>query len=511
MTKLADLGRAIDNAAEIGDEARLRRLGDECKDRLTTATGAARVLLHYYRSNTYAGIISGKHGDVDYVWSWEQPDGIENILSLRNAIAEPAFRAIDPLRASQIHTNLANRLNNLGRPVAANEHWLAALATTPGFAKAHANRAKALAFYAGTIYDQGHEPVLLSAALASFENSMHEDAVWESGDRESVVPDLIARSTQIATYLKKIGYDHNSDPARWSLGSTEEERRYRIWCLQEQLFLNPLNDAYTNAVAATDVLHLPDHTYSICEAPRFPAYYNLMKQEYVSARYRLYCAIHSQEPTFLMRDVLMLDSGEGQSLGHYTEDLRSSFRSSYALFDKIGLFLNDYLTVELKPHDATFRRIWSETINKTTHRLRPTFRNRRNWPLRGLYFLSKDLFDKEFLDVAEPDARDLAQLRNQLEHRFLSFQDVLDQESTAIHGFVSIEDFATKTLRLLKMAREALIYVSLAMHREEVLRRQEAENDGALLARFKPARSDRIGKSRRPEHGSRNIRGIPNE
>ena len=494
MTKLADLGRAIDAAADIGDESRLRELGDRCRDRLTTATGEARVLLHYYRSNTYAGIISCKRGDVDYVWSWEQPDGIKNILSLRDAIAEPAFRSIDPIRASQIHTNLANRLSNLGRPVAANEHWLAALETTPNLAKAHASRGEALAIYAGAVYDSGHRPLLLNAALVSFEHALRKDAFWESGDRNSVAPHLSTRSKEIAAFLEQIGHAREFAHTQWPFGSTEEERRYRAWCLQERLVLNPLNDAYTEAVAATDVLHLPDHTYSIDEAPRFPAYFNLMKQEYVSARYRLYCAIHSEEPTFLMRDVLILDSGEDQSLGHYTEDLRSSFRSSYALFDKIGLFLNDYFRVGLKPQDATFRRIWSERTNKKTHKIRSIFAGRRNWPLRGLYYLSKDLFDEAFLDVAEPDADDLARLRNQLEHRFVSFQHVLSQGSTETHRFVSIEEFTTKTLRLLKMAREALIYVSLAMHREETLRRQESENDDTLMPRFSPTRSDRIGK-----------------
>ena len=70
------------------------------------------------------------------------------------------------------------------------------------------------------------------------------------------------------------------------MGATEDERSYRRWCLRERLFLNPLNEAYTDSVAATDVLHLPSHTYGIEDAPRFPAYYNLMKQEYISARYR---------------------------------------------------------------------------------------------------------------------------------------------------------------------------------------------------------------------------------
>ena len=97
---------------------------------------------------------------------------------------------------------------------------------------------------------------------------------------------------QIANFLLRSHYDREFDLNQWPLGATAEERSYRRWCLRERLFLNPLNEAYTDSVAASDVLHLPDHAYRIGEAPRFPLYYNLMKQEYISARYRLYRATH---------------------------------------------------------------------------------------------------------------------------------------------------------------------------------------------------------------------------
>ena len=91
--------------------------------------------------------------------------------------------------------------------------------------------------------------------------------------------------------------------------------------------------------------------------------------------------------------------------------------------------------------------------------------------------MSKDLYDSAFTDVAAPDSGDLASLRQQLEHRFLSFQhsDFVTDESTETHRFVSIDEFKSKTLRLLKMAREALIYVSLAMYIEETTRHDEME------------------------------------
>ena len=187
-----------------------------------------------------------------------------------------------------------------------------------------------------------------------------------------------------------------------------------------------------------------------------------------------------------MRDVLMLDSGEGQALGHYSEDLKSAFRSAYSLFDKVGLFLNDYFEIGLTPGEVNFRRVWSRKASRNTFELRPNFRDRPNWPLRGMYFLSKDLYDRDFLEVSEPDAVDLAALRNQVEHRFLSLQESDDGASSDTHRLISIAGFEGRTLRLLKMAREALIYLSLAMHREETLREEASQDDAGTKGSLVP-------------------------
>ena len=498
MSTLDDLAHAIDAASDVGDESLLRKLAGECESRLPSAQGEERVLLRYYHSNTYGAIIASRHGDAGYAWSWEQADGIPNILLLRQAIGEPAFRSMGSIIRCQVRTNLASRLSALGRPVAANEQWIRVLDGIPAFAKALASRAEGLAYYARTLYDRGHACVLLGAALTSFDAALDDTAVWESDDRDSVVPGLREQRNKIVTFLDNVGYDRDLDLGRWSLGASVKERSYRSWCLRERLFLNPLNDVCTDTVAATDVLHLPDHTYGIEEKIRFPAYFNLMKQEYVSARYRLYKALHEEEPEFLMRHVLMLNSGEEQSLGHYTEELRSAFRAAYSVFDKIGLFLNDYFTVGLSPRDVTFRRIWSTKSQNAIFEIRKIFSGRPNWPLRGLYFLSKDLFDPALREVSEPDAEDLAILRQQVEHRFLSCQSSAVGESTETHRFISTGEFEQKTLRLLKMVREALIYLSLAMHREETLRNELSADDPGTTLSMQARRLECIRRRQAP-------------
>ena len=177
MKKLQDLAIAIDAASDAGDEEALRQLGKECEESLDGATGEDRVFLFYCQANTYSAIVTAKTADPAKLWDWELPDAVQNILLLRRAIAEPSFGTIDQIRACQIRTNLANRLNALGRPVAANEQWLKVLETEPRFAKALANRAQAIAFYATTLYDKGHGVCLLAAARTLFDATLSMDGL----------------------------------------------------------------------------------------------------------------------------------------------------------------------------------------------------------------------------------------------------------------------------------------------------------------------------------------------
>ena len=163
VQSLDDLAHAIDTASDAGDETSIRRLGDVCEDRLSTAEGVDRVRLLYYRSNTFSSIIAIKGNDPEYIWSWNQPEGVENILLLRRAIGEPSFTDTNSVLARQIRTNLANRLHAIGRPVAANEERLRVLRRDPLFAKALAGQARGIAFYATQVYDNGHIPLLLAA------------------------------------------------------------------------------------------------------------------------------------------------------------------------------------------------------------------------------------------------------------------------------------------------------------------------------------------------------------
>ena len=480
---LNDLGKRIDAATAAANERALRLLVDECDRHLETASGEDRVLLYYFQANANSGIASTKHDD-NRAWSWEQDEVVAALLSLRHAINEPVFNAISPVIRCQIRTNMASRLNSLGRCVEALEQWQLVIQAIPKFAMALGNMAYGIGSYAQYIYDCGHVGIFLKTASERYSAALAEDAFWDSGPDERAHGEFSCRLAEVDAHLEAIKFDQLIDLNAFTLGKTVDEQRYRRWCLQERLFLNPLNDLTAATVAATDVLHLPSHVYKIGDAPRFPAYYNQLKREYVSARFRLYQyqSIDPLKGHFIDRGVLFLDSADGGEFGHHVDQLKTAFRAAYGLFDKIALFLNDYFSVGMDPRSVSFRRIWEEQVGippKT--KLRTVFDGNQNWLLRGLYYLSKDLFDEEFSSAAAPDARELVSLRNYAEHRFLTLQQYdAGSSDSASHLYVTIDDFFAKTMRIMRMARAALIYLSLAMYREEAIRSNDAEHGSVI-------------------------------
>ena len=189
--------------------------------------------------------------------------------------------------------------------------------------------------------------------------------------------------------------------------------------------------------------------------------------------------------------------------GLATEKLKTAFRLTYSLLDKIAYFLNHYLALGMKEKQVNFRKIWLEGSDKNP-RVRQSLEDSRNWSLRGLYWLGKDLFEEKLSEVAEPEAEELAQMRNHLEHKYLKVHWLLVPESPdplaaspAVDLFkdtlaysISSEQLEQRSLHLLRLAREALIYVSLAVHAEEQRRERESPLVGLVAPMELPPLED---------------------
>ena len=225
-------------------------------------------------------------------------------------------------------------------------------------------------------------------------------------------------------------------------------------------------------------------------------FFNQIKQDFVSARWLYFEGMESAKPHFSDREVFLLNTLDYPLYSLAVEKMKLAFRATYSIFDKIAYFLNGYMQLGIPEREVSFRSIWS-TRQKDSWVLRPQFQGLENWPLRGLYWLSKDFFEPEFSDVTEPDARNLNVDRNHLEHKYFKAHDdlfSLDIEKNLLFKdtlaySITRSALERRTLRLLKLARAAIIYLTCAMAaRERHL--QQQKGDGAKIANLELPRLD---------------------
>jgi hypothetical protein len=473
-------GIAIDRAGDQKHDDGLIAALDWC-DQLQkrSLSEADRSLLEYFRANARGIRQQLKHRDLDAAWGWDQPEFLQQILSLRRAVRSPGYESLPTVRRCQIQTNLGNQLNTLGRFIDALPVWNRALKIKPQFGMALGNRGYGLYRYAKSLYDSGHAYVFASFAHRYYEGEHYDDAKAlfsrQKADIEKRVP--------IEEINRSISMDDHD------LGPSKQEREYRKWALYECLFLNPLNDLGPYSIAATDIFHLPSFTLPISDPPTLVGLFNQIKQEFVSARWLLYGGLHSHTVHFSDREVLLYNTLDYPSYALAVEKVKVAYRVAYSLFDKIAFFLNDYAQLGVKPTNVSFRRIWYVDGDMDKRIVRPELVRLSNLPLRGLYWVAKDFVEPDLRDVMEPDAQALYSIRNALEHRYLKVHEMLVPHPT-IEGLPDIwtdrlaysiqrEDFQRKTLHLFRLARAAIIYLSLGMHRQE---QQRPKGDHTKIA-----------------------------
>lgn len=441
------------------------------------------ALLHYFRANAFNN--RQHEAGLARSWQWEMEHLQSELLELRKAVRHKGFDKLHPIRRCQILTNLGSKLNSVGRPVEALHYWDKALAIERRFAMALFNKGLGLLSYADSVSDLGHSQLIAAQAHDNFLAGTAPDAVHESAENAALVPHFAERARQISDRLNIASANENLTEEH-SLGRSKAEKAYRSWCLEKRLFLNPMNDLGTYSIAATDSLVLPSITLPIDKGGAMPpavfGLFNQLKQEFSTARLFLFEGMTADTAHFADKGVKLTNTLDYPSYGVNVEKTRQAYRMTYALFDKIAFFLNHYLELGIPENKVFFRSIWYATKGNPKPLL-PFFLDRENWPLRGLFWLSKDLYDPEFQGATEPDAEALAQLRHHLEHKYCQIHeqwgfilvDREDAETDQVGLHIGRQDFEAKALRLMDLARAAIIYLCLAVHREEHLKKDGSE------------------------------------
>jgi len=490
---IREIGISIDRFCDSEAETRALIQGAE---KMASALTEARdkTLFAYFMSNAWANLYNLRVVNTGKAWAWEQPELQQQICLLRTALISSGFNDLDRIPRCQIYTNLGNALNTVGRVGEALEHWDRAIMLIPKFGMALGNRALGLETYARGQYDPGHAWILWLNAVDAYEAALASDVYFDSPGKDQIAQ-CRARAAAIApTDAVRQSYA----PDGHSLGRSQVERAYRAWALQHRLFLHPLNELGPISLAARDVLSQPSFVAPVNEPPMLVGFFNQLKQEYVSARWLVYSGISAEHPHFSDRDVLLQDTLDYPAYCLGVEQIKAGYRLAYSLFDKVAFFINRYWQLGCPERKISFRAIWFHH-QQPDMGLHQTFVDAQNLLLRGLYWIAKDLFVPSMRDTTEPAARDLAAIRNHLEHKYLKVTDAPYEFGCSVGPFgkdtlahvISRNDLEEKTFKILKLARAALIHLVLAMHTEELRRNHSGDGFVPMVLPTVPQRFKR--------------------
>lgn len=482
---LNELGRLIDTANDQQHEVGLARaveLAEMLRGRI--AADANHAILNYYEGNAWAGLDAIRRGADS--WAWERPELQREISCLRRAAQFPHAAGMPSELTTAVLTNLGNTYSSVGRTVEAIAYWDQALRVIPQFGMALGNRAMAYEQYGRLLENRAHGAIFLKRA--------HRDLCQLDAHVETHAAPVFERvRQQIEASLSPEYLTADEAVPEESLGRSRDERMYRKWCLREQLFLNPLNDLGAVSHAGGDDFVLSSMVTDLDVGPNLYGFFSQMKQEFTSARFLLYEGLNRRGTHFSDRKVVLLNTLDYPRYGFAVEQTKLAYRAAYSLFDKIAYFVNDYFGLGIRDDRVSFRSLWYENKGK----LRPEFIARPNLPLRGLFWVSKDLFEPEtgFRDAMAPTARRLHELRTRLEHRYTKIYEGshwgelnpagrtrLGLDDTLAY-FVPWSQFDGAALDVFRLARAAMLYLGLAVGVEEH-RRSDKRGAGEPLVPF---------------------------
>lgn len=481
---LDQLGLTIDRACDNNNYEELLLIISNNEEYVETLENSKiKTNLYYFLANCWGGLRNIKHQNDEkkYIWQYEQKELFKEIYYLRKAIGESGFDSFEIDLQISIYTNLANSFRHYGRTINALKYFNKALALHPNFFMALVNKAICFERYAQLIYDDGHIELLLRNAYFSYikaldeinihlENSTHDFEYYIS-----VKSNVELSIASIENLLTKECLDENIDLNEHKLGQYKNEIKYRKWTLDNTLFLNPINDLGSFSIAAHDPLNLPSLTTKIGTGfPKYITYFNQIKQEFITNRYLLYEGLSHLSNKYYDKETSIINDYDYNIYDINTEKIKLSFKGFYSLFDKIAYFLNEYFKLYYNENHVDFKKIWMNKNNRKT--LNSKLEIFENLALRGLYLISKDLYfyqnenDDNFIEALEPEAKKINEIRNHLEHKFIMIKSLdigNDQENSEQIFYLTEDELHEKTIYLAQLAREAIIYLSLAVHNEE--------------------------------------------
>ena len=437
-----------------------------------------KAVLNYFMGNAWSYVQRIKYPNSDF--PFETLELEKEIVSLRKALSQISH-CEDNFMNCQILTNLGNLFSHIGRNSEAQEYFNLCLEIDNQFGMAIGNRGFGLYYYARVIFEPNHQFIFMQHARKDLLKSCELDGVYIEAKTDFY---SIVKCIETAYPLDNLEDIHEYGDDYYK-GLKKEEIEYRKWCAEHRLFLNPLNDVITSSAVANDYLFTPSMVLKINEKPVYHSIFNQLKQEYVSARFLFFESLFNRTTHFSDKGVALMDTLDYCVYSLAVEKTKIAFRICYSIFDKIAYFINLYFRLGNNAQRVNFRNIWYKSLEKKQG-LNSKITQNVNWALRGLFWLSKDLHEKEFETSIEPQAKEIANIRNYIEHKSFKVIDASNpnwSEETETYE-IDRELFVEKTLKVMKLCRSALMYLSFLIYDEENHRKKSRNDDMIMPVHF---------------------------
>lgn len=450
---------------------------------------------HYFLGNAFSVKKTLESNETGIASPWNNHDIEKQILNYRLALKYNSIalkncngttnggKKLSVTRYCQICTNLGNLMDHIGRFIDGIEYRNAALSQNKKFGMAHGCKGISYLYYSQYLDNKNDQAIFRHSAYQLLQTALMSEIEYDaSGSIQNAIKYIESRVKNKNILTQKL------DLLPFSSDNSSDETKYQAWCLENRLYLNSLNELGAIKIAAEDNLAIPCGEMRVDDGINCHALFNQIKQDFIVARYLYYEGITGKSEDFVEKNVIYSETFDVPVYSIHSEKMKVSFRLAYSILDKIAFFLNYYLKLGVKEREINFRTLWySQNKRKGDHRtihIRPDLLNKKiNLALLGLFWLSKDLYEKDsgFIDAIEPDAKEWYEIRNHLEHKFLkmtyfdpkgdSLYSLIDQINSPLMYSIPIDDFQRKTIKLLKTVRAGIIYLMLAISFEESKRK----------------------------------------
>jgi len=243
------------------------------------------------------------------------------------------------------------------------------------------------------------------------------------------------------------------------------DKKFLEMCKENELFLNfGIRNRGSDFIADTIFPYsLTAGMEDDVTIPRLLRTVNEIKERYATARFSLFEALH---PLFDLSPyenmTYYADTLDYAAYGLRVAKVKFALENAFNILDKIAFFLDYYLELKMDENSINFFNIWTEKINGK-RQLKKSIHDRMNSKLMGLYDLSIDLTPEGYLYP-------IRKSRNVSTHRYLIPHVEGWRMGTEIDGedyHLMYEELTEKTIKVLQIARAAVIYMIALINEEE--------------------------------------------